>query len=171
MFSRRAFLGTSALVFAAPRFAWAQADQYVIGALFSMSGPSAEFGRIYMQGTQLALEHLAADKWLKRAVALRVEDSQGLPQAGAGGITKLINVENAVYVLIGFTGVSKAAAPIAARSKIVLVNGGAVGPDLAGLNPYFWSVIPLANVEVKSLYPYIREKGLKRVAIVYTDDS
>src|SRR4051794_35828277 len=99
MFSRRAFLGTSALALAAPRFAWAQTDPYVIGALYSMSGPSAEFGRIYMQGTQLALEHLAADKWLKRPVALRVEDSQGLPQAGAVGITKLISVEGTIYVL------------------------------------------------------------------------
>ena len=171
MFSRRAFLGTSALALAAPRLAWAQADPYVLGALFSMSGPSAEFGRIYMQGTQLALEHLAADKWLKRPVVLRVEDSQGLPQAGAVGITKLINVDGTIYVLIGFTGVSKAAAPIAQRSKVILINGGAVGPDLAGLTPYFWSVIPLANIEVRSLFPWITQKKLKRVAIVYTDDS
>ena len=171
MINRRAFLGTSALAVAAPQQAWSQSDPYVVGALYAMSGPAAEFGRIYIQGTELALEHLAADKWLKRPVVLKVEDSQGLPQAGAVGITKLINVEKADYVLTGFTGVSKAVAPIALRSKTVIINGGAVGPDLAGLTPYFWSVIPNANVEVGNLLPWIAQKKLKRIAIVYTDDA
>ena len=112
MIDRRAFLGTSALALAAPRLAWSQNNPYVLGALYAMSGPAAEFGRIYIQGTELALEHLSADKWLKRPVVLKVEDSQGLPQAGALGITKLINVEKADYVLTGFTGVSKAVAPM-----------------------------------------------------------
>lgn len=171
MTSRRTFLAGSALALAAPRIALAQSDSYVIGALYSMSGPAAEFGRIYMQGTQLGLDHLIADKWLKRPVVLKVEDSQGLPQPGAVGITKLINVEGAVYVLTGFTGVSKAVAPIAQRSKVVVINGGAVGPDLAGLSPYFWSVIPNANVEIRNLMPWLAKKGYKKIAIVYADDA
>lgn len=170
MITRRTILGASAGLVAAPFVARAQGGPYVIGTLFSMSGPNAEYGRIYMQAVQMGLEHLAADKPLSRPVSLKVEDSQGTPQGGATGINKLINVEHAIYVMIGFTGVSKAAAPIAERNKVVLVNGGGVGPDLAGLTPYFWNVIPLANLEVKGLMPWIKEKGVKRLAVVYVDD-
>jgi ABC-type branched-subunit amino acid transport system substrate-binding protein len=99
-----------------------------------------------------------------------VEDSQGTPQGGATGVTKLINVEHAIYIMLGFTGVSKAAAPIAARSKTVLVNGGGVGPDLANLMPYFWNVIPLANFEVQGLMPWVKSQGIKRMVAVYVDD-
>lgn len=170
MISRRTMLGVSIGAVAAPLVGRAQSEPYVLGTLFSMSGPNAEYGRIYMEAVQLGLEHLAADKMLSRPVVLKVEDSQGTPQGGATGITKLINVEKAIYVMLGFTGVSKAAAPIAERSKVVLVNGGGVGPDLAQLMPYFWNVIPLANFEVQGLLPWVKERGIKRMAVVYVDD-
>jgi ABC-type branched-subunit amino acid transport system substrate-binding protein len=51
------------------------------------------------------------------------------------------------------------------------VNGGGVGPDLAELGAYFWNVIPLVNLEVRAMVPYlVNERGLKRVALVYIDD-
>ena len=74
---------------------------------------------------------------LSRPITMQVVDSLATPQGGAIGMSKLVNVERAIYVLVGFTGVSKAAAPIGARAKTILVNGGGVGPDLAGLHAVF----------------------------------
>lgn len=170
MITRRHLLASSAATLALPGLLRAQGESYSLGALYSMSGATAEYGRIYMEGTQLAIDHIAEDKMLSRPIDMHVEDSRGTPQGGAVGISKLINVDKAIYVLIGFTGVSKAAAPIAERTKTVLVNGGAVGPDLATLMPYFWNVIPLANLEVRGLVPYLMDNSLKRLAIVYVDD-
>jgi ABC-type branched-subunit amino acid transport system substrate-binding protein len=85
-------------------------------------------------------------------------------------MTRLANVDQASYVLIGFTGVSKAAAPIGDRAKVVMVNGGGIGPDLATLSPYFWNILPLANQEVRAVLPFIKEKGFKRIAMIYTED-
>lgn len=173
MIRRRTLLAAtaaSAATLAAPRFGRAAEAPYVMGTLFPMAGPNAEYGRIFTQGASLALDHIAADKMLQRPIVLKAEDSQGTPQGGVTGMTKLLNVEHADYVLIGFTGVSKAAAPIAARARVVTVNGGGVGPDLAGLSPYFWNVIPLANLEVRALVPFMKTKGVKRVAAIYVDD-
>jgi branched-chain amino acid transport system substrate-binding protein len=170
MMKRRQFLITAAATIAAPSILRAQGAAYVIGTLFPMSGANAEFGNMYLNGVQLALEHIAADKMLKRAIELKAVDSQGSAQGGAVGMTRLANVDQALLVLIGFTGVSKAAAPIGDRAKVVMVNGGGVGPDLATLSPYFWNVIPLANQEVRAVLPWIKSQNVKRIAMIYTDD-
>lgn len=168
---RRAVLGGLA---ATPflRQASAQGNEpYVLGTLFPMSGPNAEYGTAFTAGIQLAMQHIAADNMLRRPLRLQAEDTQALPQQGVIGMTKLVNVDKASYVMVGFTAVSKAVAPVGDRAKTVMVNGGAVGPDLAGLSPFFWNVIPLAHLETQALLPFlVRQRNLKRIALVYVDD-
>ena len=168
---RRAVLGgIAATPFAG--LAMAQtAEPYVVGTLFPLSGPNAEYGTAFTAGAQLAIQHIAADNLLRRPVRIQAEDTQALPQQGVIGMTKLVNVDRAHYVLVGFTSVSKAVAPVGDRAKTVMVNGGAVGPDLAGLSPYFWNVIPLAHLETQALLPFlIQRRNLRRIALVYVDD-
>lgn len=170
MIQRRTLLAASAALVAAQSASAEDAASYVIGTLFPMAGPNAEYGTIFTAGAQMALAHIAADKMLSKPVELRAEDSQGTPQGGATGMTKLANVDHAIYTLIGFTGVSKAAAPIGQRNKVVMVNGGGVGPDLSGLTPLFWNVIPLIDKEIGAIVPWMKTNGIKRVAVLYVDD-
>lgn len=170
MMHRRTLLAATAFGVAAPRLLRAQPASHVIGTLFPMAGPNAEYGSIFTNGIQLAIEHITADRILRRPIDLRAQDSQGTPQGGAVGMTRLANVDSAVYVMIGFSGVSKAAAPIGTRSKVVMVNGGGVGPDLADLSPYFWNVIPLVNLEVRALLAWMQAQTMRRIALIYVDD-
>lgn len=170
MLNRRqvsALLGASIL---ASRQAYAQDSAYVLGTLFPMTGGLAELGGVYTKAANLALEHIKADKLLKRDMTISAEDSQGTPQGGAIGMSKLVNVAKAQCVLLGLTGVSKAAEPIGTRAKVMMINGGGVGPDLAALSLYFWNVIPLAHQEILSAIRWIGAKGIKRVALIYIDD-
>ena len=173
---RRAVLGgLAATPFAglamAQTAATASAEPYVVGTLFPLSGPNAEYGTAFTAGAQLAVTHIAADNMLRRPIRIQAEDTQALPQQGVIGMTKLVNVDRAHYVLVGFTSVSKAVAPVGDRGKTIMVNGGAVGPDLAGLSPYFWNVIPLAHLETQALLPFlVQRRNLKRIALVYVDD-
>lgn len=148
----------------------AQAQTYTMGTLFPMSGPNAEAGTIYTNAVDLALKHIQQDQWLKGEIKVRATDSQGTPQGGAVGMSRLANVEKVPYTLVGFTGVAKASAPIGDRSQIMMVNGGAVGPDLARLSKYFWNIIPLANQEVEFLIPWLGQNQIKSVAVIYVDD-
>ena len=148
------------------------AQDLVIGGLFPQSGNNAEYGQIFSSGANLAVDHINADKKLKGKLSIAYEDSQALPMQGVIGVNKLINVNKVPFLLTGFTGVSKAIAPIAARTKTVVVNGGGVGPDLAELGEYFWNTIPLINLEVQTLVPYlVKERNIKRMALVYVDDA
>ncbi|WP_454620346.1 ABC transporter substrate-binding protein [Bradyrhizobium cenepequi] len=170
MITRRSLVAGVLAGVALPSVLRAQDDPYVLGTLFPMTGLLSELGSVYTAATALALEHVAADKRLKKPIALRAQDSQSTPQGGAVGMSKLVNVDQAPYVLVGITGVAKAAEPIATRSKVVMVNGGGVGPDLAGLSPYFWNIIPLADQELPTAFGWMKRNGIKRVALIYLDD-
>jgi ABC-type branched-subunit amino acid transport system substrate-binding protein len=149
----------------------ASAADVAIGAAFPMSGDNAEYGQIFSSGANLAVEHINADKKLSGKLTIVYEDSQATPAQGVIAANKLINVSKVPFMLSAFTGVSKAVAPVGARTKTVMVNGGGVGPDLAMLGDYFWNTIPLANFEVRVIAPYlVKEKGLKKVALIYVDD-
>lgn len=165
------FLSGVTLLAAASMNAYAQSGPYVVGTLFPMSGANAEAGSIYTNAVQLAFDHIQEDKWLKGNVEIKSADSLGTPQGGAIGMTRLTSVDKAVYTLLGFTGVSKAAAPIGQRAKAMMINGGAVGPDLASLSPYFWNIIPLANQEVKYLIPWLGKNDIKKISVIYVDDA
>lgn len=111
---RRAVLGGLA---AAPLISRASAqgtgasgDPYIVGTLFPMSGPNAEYGSVFTAGAALAVQHINADSLLRRPTRIQAEDTQALPQQGVIGMTKLVNVDRAHYVLAAFTAVSKAAA-------------------------------------------------------------
>ncbi|MWB78744.1 ABC transporter substrate-binding protein [Pseudooceanicola sp. 216_PA32_1] len=149
----------------------AMAKDHVIGALFPLSGPNAVYGDVFMAGSDLAVEHINADGMLSGPMSIAYEDSQGLPQPAVVGMTKLVNVTGVPYTLSAFTGVSKAISTLGQRNHVVAVNGGGVGPDLAALGEYFWNVIPLVNLEVRAVVPYLTgEMGLKRMVLVYIDD-
>ena len=171
MIGRRTALAAGlALPFIRPAFAQ-QAEPYVMGSLFLMSGPNAEFGEAFTRGAQVAIGHINADNMLRRPVRLQSEDSQALPQPSVVGMNKLVNIDHASWVLSSWTATSKAIAPIGDRAKTIMVNGGAVGPDLSGLSPYFWNVIALAHLEVQAMVPFlVSQRNAKRVALIYVDD-
>ena len=111
-------------------------DVIKIGADLPMSGPNAEYGELFGAAASLAAEHANADKALSKKLVIQFEDSQATPQQGVVAMTKLVSVEKVPFVLSAFTGVSKAIAPVGDKAKVVSVNGGGFGPDLAELGDY-----------------------------------
>lgn len=170
--NRRSFIkGAVAAAALAPFGAFAQnKEPYTLGTLFPMSGPVAELGTVFTNGVMLALEHIKQDGLLSRPIILKAQDSLATPQGGAVGMSRLVNVDSAPYVLLGVTGVSKAASPIGERSKVIMVNGGGVSPDLAGMSPYFWNLIPLADQEIPPALQWLKAQNKTRVSLVYVDD-
>ena len=149
----------------------AGAQDIRIGANLPMSGPNAEYGELFSSAAAIAVEHANADRMLSKKLVMIIEDSQATPQQGVVAMNKLVSVEKVPYVLSAFTGVSKAIAPVGDKARVVSVNGGGIGPDLAELGDYFWNVIPLVNLEVQAVAPYlVKERNFKKVALLYVDD-
>ncbi len=149
----------------------ASAQEIKFGANLPMSGPNAEYGDLFSSAANIAVEHANADKMLSKKLVMVIEDSQATPQQGVVAMNKLVNVDKVPFVLSAFTGVSKAIAPVGDKAKVVSVNGGGIGPDLAELGEYFWNVIPLVNLEIQAFAPYlVNERNLKKIALIYVDD-
>ena len=160
-------LAAAVLITALP----AVAQDIKFGANLPMSGPNAEYGELFSSAAAIAVEHANADKMLSKKLVMVIEDSQATPQQGVVAMNKLVSVEKVPYVLSAFTGVSKAIAPVGDKARVVSVNGGGIGPDLAELGEYFWNVIPLVNLEVQAMAPYlVKERNFKKVALLYVDD-
>ena len=95
----------------------AVAADITIGAAFPMSGANAEYGQVFGGGVDLAVAHVNADKKLSGKLNVVYEDSQALPAQGVIAANQLMNVNKVPFMLSAFTGVSKAVAPIGARTN------------------------------------------------------
>lgn len=154
----------------APYIGWA-AESYQIGAIFPLSGPNAVYGRIFSGAVNLAVKDVNDRRELPAPLRVLYEDSRALPQPAIVAMNKLVNIERVPMVLSAFSVVTKAVTPIAARRKVMVINGGAVSPELAGLSPYLLNDIPLVDDELHVLIPYVTaELKLFRIAFMYVDD-
>jgi ABC-type branched-subunit amino acid transport system substrate-binding protein len=149
----------------------AGAQTLTVGVIFPLSGPNAVYGQTFSLGANLAVKNINDGHDLPNPIKLLYEDSQALPQPAIIAMNKLANVERTPFVLSAFSGVTKAVAPIATRRKIVVINGAAVSPELAGLSPYLFNVIPLVNDEIAALMPYATSKlNVKHLILTYVND-
>ncbi len=147
------------------------AQDYSIGVIFPLSGPNVVYGETFSKGVDLAVKNLNESEELPHRIKTLYEDSRALPQPAIIAMNKLVNVENVPFVISAFSGVTKAIAPIATRRKVLVMNGGGVSPELAGLSPYLFNDIPLVNDEISALLPYVTSKlHLRRISLIYVND-
>lgn len=145
---------------------------YKVGAIFPLSGTNAVYGDMFRKATDLGAKQVNTSGNLKGKLELVYEDSQAQPQPAVVAMNKLVNVDKVPFVFTAISSVVKAAAPIGNRSKVLMLNGGAISPDLAQLGEYMLSDIPLAHEEVGALLPYVYgDLGLKSMVIVHMNET
>jgi branched-chain amino acid transport system substrate-binding protein len=143
-----------------------------VGLLFPYSGPAASYGALFNKAVQAGVQ-VVKDRY-GSAITIKTvqEDSQNTAQGATTAMTALASVDGAQVVLTSGTAPGLAAAPIAKRYSIPLINGSAVDPELAESSGAIINLAPLANQQVSPLIPYaVTNKGLKRIAIIHTTDE
>lgn len=146
---------------------------YTIGVLVPLTGIHAADGPVTRDGVDLAVEKIKTsgvlgDDTLKTQFA----DNQAAPDVAVSAFNALLSIHKPVASLTGFSGPTLAIAPIATRSKVVLVNTGGVTPGLATASPYLFNAVPLVDQQARVLMSYVAEKtDSKRVALLYTNDA
>lgn len=146
-------------------------NELVVGAVLPMTGDSANYGTVMADGARLAFEQYNALN-PKIPVKFVVEDSMGQPKTGVNATTKLILQDKAQAILIAFSGVILASAPVATENKVVMINGPANSPKLRGASPFLFNLSILSDQEGEFLANVsFNELHGKRVAIFYTDND
>lgn len=143
-----------------------------VGLLFPFSGAAASYGKLFDQAVQAGTQVVAAHYGSEFSLQTAQEDSQNSAQGATTAMNALVSVDHVDVALTSGTAPGLAAAPIAKRAGIPLINGSAADPKLADPAGTIINLAPLADQQVKPLIPYVvSTKGLKNIAIIHTTDA
>lgn len=152
----------------------APADEVKFAVTMPMTGIAAFQGEGARKAVAIALKEINDGDYIGGGTRLSASffDTAARPDVGARALQQAITTEGVPFVITGYSSVSAAQAPIAERSKVVLVNVGAAGPNLSGINPWLFNAIPLTHLQVPVLLQQVvEEMGKKRVGLLYRDDD
>jgi len=143
------------------------------GVADPLTGPNALFGKDQIEAVRWAVEDINAkggvDGCKLEAVVI---DNQARPELGIEAANRFIDVDKAPVFLTAFSSVVRAVAPVANRTKTLMLSIGANSPSIAKLGDYVYTTAPLSDVEMKALGPYIVDKlGKRRAAILYVNNE
>lgn len=145
---------------------------YTLGAVVPLSGMNQTYGNAYRKAIDMCVDYVNKNVQLKKDVKVKYADGQALPGPSVTGMTKVVNVDDALAVMTGFSAVTKALAPIANRQKVPLFNGGASSPDLQGLGDYVFNNIPLADQQIPATTSYAaKQQGLNKWFVLYSSET
>lgn len=164
------FLGVIVVIVLAVGFGMTRIPNHIkeikIGAILPLTGDAATYGTALKKGVDLALEEVNAGGGIgNKKVVVVYEDSQEDPKSAVSAINKLISVDK-VRVVIGdmFSSVTLAIAPIAQKSKVVLVSPTASAEAVPNTGDYIFSIYPSDAYDGKFLADFVFEKLQKRNA-------
>ena len=147
------------------------AQTYRAGANLCLSGAAGELGGHMRDGMQLAVDNLNA-KSKSVTLAVDFEDSAANPQQGVTVFNDLVqNKKDAVVFTCGTT-VIQATLPLAERTKTLMLNTSAGGPDLVGASPWLFNDFVNTRLEAQVMSDYMwKTLNLKSIAVDYRSDA
>ncbi|MGW2664352.1 ABC transporter substrate-binding protein [Nocardia tengchongensis] len=141
---------------------------------FGVSGPktggSAEYGRLWQQGFDLALDEINAAGGIDgKKVALKWEDSQSDPKQTVPIATKFVGDQSIIAELGDFSSpASIAASPVYNRGKLVQYGFTNSSVDFTKGGDYSWSPSITLDVFQERNAEWVKSKA-KKVSMVYLE--
>ncbi len=139
-------------------------QEIVIGAVLSETGMASIDGNNIKSGIEFAKEELA-----KKGVKVKVvyEDDQTNPKNTITAIQKMVDF-NHPQAIIGPTWsfLADAAGPVVEKNKIVSMSPANTSEFVTANSDYFFFGAPKNEAKEKYATDWIKERGLKKIAIV-----
>ena len=174
MFHRRYVLGALAAPLFAPALALAQSKEPVlIGVTGPLTGQYAQYGAQWKKGFDVALDEINANGGINgRPLAYVFEDSQSDPRQTVTIARKYVADERIVVEVGDFSSAaSMAASPIYQAAGLVQFGFSNSHPDFTKGGDYVWSNAVNQKDEMPLLADFVRDLGLKKVAILHLNND
>src|SRR5580698_3308685 len=106
-------------------------------------------------------------------VEAAIEDHQGVPRVGVDALERLRSRYDIQAVLLSYSTVALAAAPICEQNKIFMLDGGSVSDTLVGKFSYLFHNRAVASVLARAALTIPKQQKLKKMAVMAssTDDG
>jgi branched-chain amino acid transport system substrate-binding protein len=150
-------------------------DEVVLGSIQDLSGPVAAFGKQTRNGIEMRIDEQNAGGGVQgRKLRMVFEDSGYDPKKGVLATQKLLQKDK-IFAMIGTLGT-----PVALTSMPLVLDKGvlhlfpltAARDTYEPLNKLKFSFAATYFDQMRAGVPYIvKQKGLKRVGILYQDDE
>ncbi len=145
-----------------------------IGFLGALTGDVAMYGQPTLVGMKMAAEKINKAGGVNgNKIEIVEADNRGDKQEAATIVQKFISRDK-VVAIIGdpTTGITKVAAPICERNKVVLLSAGATGTGVVELGKYIFRDTLLDTVAVPALVDYFTKNlGYNKVAVITSDNN
>jgi branched-chain amino acid transport system substrate-binding protein len=175
--SRRA---AAAMLAVAPAFAARAAEPpkdppvFRIGALLGLTDKGNWNATVMQRGIMMAVEEINAAGGIEGIkVEAAIEDHQGVPRVGVDALQRLRARYDIQAVLLSYSTVGLATAPICEEQKIFMLDGGSVTDGLVGKFSYLFHNRSVASVMAKAALTVAKQAGYKKMAQMAssTDDG
>jgi len=144
-----------------------------VGFAGQLTGRQAELGVQERNGVLLAVEHINASGGIAgRPIRLMIRDDLGTPEGAKIADQELIKA--GVVAIIGHATSSQTiiGVPLINAAHVVMLSPTATTQDLAGLDDYFFRVIPPHDRRGDIFARHICEdRRIKRLAVMYDSDN
>jgi branched-chain amino acid transport system substrate-binding protein len=146
-------------------------DTLKFGVADPLTGPAAIYGKDQMQAVKWAVEDINNAGGINgKKLEAVILDHQAKPEVGINAVNRLINVDKVPVFITAFSNVVKAVAPIANRTKTLMLSVGANAPIISSLGDYVYTTFPLADVDMNKLGPYMyKNKGKRKAAVLFVN--
>ena len=149
-------------------------SEIVIGGLFPFTGELSGFGQKYYRAAELAIEDV--NRFVHETLGLNVtfklitEDTGTSSSTAAKAIQSL--AAKGVQVIVGpySSRCVEAVKSYADSHRIVVVSPSSTSPALAIPNDFIFRFVPTDVHQGKALARLVWESGIRRVAVIYTQD-
>jgi len=147
-----------------------EVEEIKIGVINSLTGSGAPYCENLQNALLLAVKEINKAGCVKgRKIKLIIEDDKTSPTVAVSAMNKLVNVDK-VPIIIGPASSSSvmACAPIANRTKTVLLSPGAASPNITTAGDFIFRNRASGAAEGVEIAKFAYKKlGLRKVAILY----
>jgi len=151
----------------------AAAEDFKIGAVASLSGPAAGFGKDYSDGFKAYVDGWNKRGGLKgRKIVLELLDDETSPVGAVNAFRRLASDAKTSVIWLGVSSNSALGIkPLSSEFKVPVVTGGAV--DTLGIpaNPYFFKVVPGTKDFMIAVVDWAKQQKYTRIATLNATDA
>jgi branched-chain amino acid transport system substrate-binding protein len=138
-----------------------------IGALLGLTDKGNWNATVMQRGILMAVEEINAKGGIDGIkVEAAIEDHQGVPRVGVDALERLRARYDIQAVLLSYSTVALASAPICEQNKIFMLDGGSVSDALVGKFSYLFHNRAVASVLARATLTTPQQLKLKKMAIM-----
>ncbi|MDB5829988.1 MAG: hypothetical protein JWQ73_4208 [Variovorax sp.] len=143
-----------------------------VSAILAISGPASIYGAPAEKALRLMVDNLPNKSIAGHPVKLTIYDTEGNSTKAAQLFRRAAENDEA-HIVFGpsTSGESLAIVPIANQLKVPTVSHGGAETITKPLTPYMFALPPTDRLMVESLIASIKQRGWKKVAVMYSVDG